>query len=129
MVNTTSCMIFGSTEHPEEAWQYLKWYTSTETQIRYANDIVAYIGPEARWFSSNIEAFDTLSWDKTLKAAVQEQRESCVGIPNVIGGYITARHQENARVRSVVNNMNLPRIARTGGGRYQPRADGEKRRI
>lgn len=106
VVNTTSCMIFGSTEHPEEAWQYLKWYTSAETQIRYANDIVAYIGPEARWFSSNIEAFDTLSWDKTLKAAVQEQRESCVGIPNVIGGYITARHQENARVRSVVNNMN-----------------------
>ena len=106
VVNTTSCMIFKSTEHPNEAWEYLKWYTSADTQIRYANDIVAYIGPEARWFSSNMEAFDTLSWDKTLKAAVKEQRDYCKGVPNVIGGYITARHQENARVRSVVNGMN-----------------------
>ena len=53
-----------------------------------------------------MEAFDNLSWDKTLKAAVQEQRDYCKGVPNVIGGYITARHQENARVRSVVNGMN-----------------------
>ena len=105
-VGTTSCMIFKSTEHPNEAWEYLKWYTSAEAQTRYANDIVAYIGPEARWFSSNMEAFDTLSWDKTLKAAVKEQRDYCVGVPNVVGGYITGRHQENARVRSVVNNMN-----------------------
>lgn len=105
-VGSTSVMIFNTTEYPEESWKYLSWYLSSETQIRYANDIVAYIGPEARWFSSNMQAFDNLSWDKTLKAAVQAQREFCVSVPNVVGGYITARHQENARVRSVVNGMN-----------------------
>ncbi len=105
-VGSSSVMIFKTTDYPQEAWQYLSWYLSAETQIRYANDVVAYIGPEARWFSSNMEAFDTLSWDKTLKSAVAEQRKFVVSVPNVVGGYITARHQENARVRSVVNGMN-----------------------
>lgn len=102
----TSSMIFESTEHLNECWQFLKWYTSTETQTRYATDIVSYIGPEAKWFSANTQSFDGLSWDNSLKTAVQAQRVWCKGVRNVIGGYITARHETNAYTRSVVGTTN-----------------------
>ena len=37
---------------------------------------------------------------------IEEQRDWLRGIPNVVGGYITTRHIENARVRTVINNVN-----------------------
>jgi hypothetical protein len=82
----------------------LKWYTDKETQIRYSNDIVSTVGAEARWCSANIEAFDNLSWETNLKQVIKEQRDWYVDMPNVIGGYITPRYVENARVRVVVQN-------------------------
>jgi ABC-type glycerol-3-phosphate transport system substrate-binding protein len=105
-VNSTSIMIFKSSKKIQESWEFLKWYTSKDVQVRYADDLVAYIGPEAKWCSANVEAFDSLSWDNNLKKVIVEQRNWCKGVPNVVGGYITARQVENARVRSVIEGQN-----------------------
>ena len=89
----------------DEGWEFLKWYTDKETQIRYANDISSTVGAEARWCSANLDAFDALSWESSLKEVIINQRKWYVDMPNVIGGYITPRYIENARVRTVVQGQ------------------------
>jgi ABC-type glycerol-3-phosphate transport system substrate-binding protein len=102
--STTAAIILEGSKLKQESWEFLKWYTDKETQIRYSNDIVSTVGAEARWCSANIEAFDNLSWETNLKQVIKEQRDWYVDMPNVIGGYITPRYVENARVRVVVQN-------------------------
>lgn len=101
-VGTTAAMILKNSDKIDEAWDYLKWYTSTETQVRYANDIRSVIGPEALWASANVEAFNQLPWDANLKGVIEEHQKWYRDMPNVIGGYITTRWIENARVGVVV---------------------------
>lgn len=103
--NTTAAVILSGTEHKDEAWKFLKWYTEADTQTQYANDIASTVGAEARWCSANLDAFDALSWESSLKEVIMEQRQWYVDMPNVIGGYITPRYIENARVRTVVQGM------------------------
>ncbi len=99
---TTAAMILADSDVKEECWEFLKWYTSTDVQTRYATDITSTVGAEARWCSANIEAFDNLSWETNLRSVIEEQRQWYIDMPNVIGGYITPRYIENARVRTVV---------------------------
>lgn len=105
-ISSTSAMIFKSCKNVKEAWKFLTWYTSKSTQLRYASDLVSYIGPEAKWASANIEAFDEMSWENSVKKVLIEQRKESRGMPSVVGGYITARHLENARVRTVLQGVN-----------------------
>ncbi|MHB1454173.1 MAG: extracellular solute-binding protein [Saccharofermentanales bacterium] len=106
-IATTSIMMFNDHTIENEGWEFIKWYTSEKIQERYANDLISYIGSAAKWFSANTEAFDSLSWDTNLESVIRGQRDFLQGVPNVVGGYITARHIENARVRTVVNGMNF----------------------
>ena len=106
MLTLTSSMIFSDTEFLDASWEFVKWYSSADVQLRYANDLVASIGSSAKWFSANLEAFDKLSLDTQLRTVVKTQRQWLKGVPNVKGGYISARHIENARVRTVIQGMN-----------------------
>jgi len=99
---TTAGIILSSSEKKEIAWNFLEWYTRTETQTRYANDVISFIGPEARWNSANIEAFNQLPWDANLRKVIEVQKDDYKDAPNVIGGYIVGRWIENARVGVVV---------------------------
>ena len=106
MLTLTSSMIFADTEVLDASWEFVKWYSSSEVQLRYANDLVASIGSSAKWFSANLDAFDKLSLDTQLRTVVKTQQQWLKGVPNVKGGYISARHIENARVRTVIQGMN-----------------------
>jgi ABC-type glycerol-3-phosphate transport system substrate-binding protein len=97
--------IFQDSKVQKESWEFLKWYTSAKVQTRYANEIVSTVGAEARWCSANIEAFDNLPWEANLKNVIVDQRKWYTSIPNVVGGYITLRLIENARVRVIVQNQ------------------------
>ena len=99
---TSAAFILKDSELTTESWKFLEWYTRKDVQAQYASDIMTTVGMEARWCSANVEAFDQLPWENSLRKVIVEQREWYVDTPNVIGGYILARHLENARVRSVV---------------------------
>lgn len=105
-ISSSSVMIFKSCKDINNAWKFLDWYTSKDTQLRYAADLVSYIGPEAKWTSANVEAFDAMSWENNFRKVLAEQRKQSCGIPSVVGGYITARQLENARVRTVLQGLN-----------------------
>lgn len=105
-VSGTSIMIFNSTKSLEAAWKFAKWYTSAETQKTYADMLQATVGSSSQWFSANTEAFSLLSWTNKERKIVNEQLSQVQGMPTVIGGYITSRNLENARVRTVIQGMN-----------------------
>lgn len=89
-------MIMSGTDYPEESWEFLKWWTSAETQISYSNEMESALGASARVATANLEAFEMISWPSTDMKALLEQFENVEGIPQVPGGYYTWRSINNA---------------------------------
>ena len=90
----------------EASWEFLKWWSSTETQVRFGQDIESLIGSQARWPTANREAFAQLPWPPHHTAVIREQSYWYTEIPNVLGGYFTGRHVRNAWNRVVIGDMN-----------------------
>lgn len=100
--NVSSCLIFANSKDKESAWKYLKWWTSADTQADYGMEIEALQGASARWATANIEAFSRLPWANKISKIIEEQWNNVRGVPQIAGGYYTARSLDNA-IRTVVN--------------------------
>ncbi len=89
-------MIMADTEYPEESWEFLKWWTSAETQTLYGREMESLMGAAGRVATANIEALGNLSWQVDAYEALMEQFDQVQGIPQVPGGYYTWRNVNNA---------------------------------
>ncbi len=107
---STAVVIFRDSKYPEAAWELMKWWTSTEVQTRYAEEIEALIGIEAKWNTANVEAFNNLPWPKGDLQAILDQWEWFREKPVVLGDYFTPRHVVNAWNAVVLEGQN-PREA------------------
>ena len=85
-----------ATKHPDESWEFLKWWTSTETQTLYGREMESLMGASARVATANTEALANLSWPMRDYRALVEQMQYVRGIPQVPGGYYTWRNINNA---------------------------------
>lgn len=99
----TASVILASTEHPEEAWTFLKWWVGEKAQIRYAQDIESRVGVIGRVTCANTKALESLGYSTEMKAALLRQRESVQEIPQVPGNYYLDRDLLNA-FRDVIYN-------------------------
>ena len=99
-----------STEDKEAAWEFMKWWTSEDTQVQYGREMEGLMGAAARYPTANINALDQLPWPVTDYENLKAQFEWVQGIPEVPGGYFTGRHLLNAFYK-VVNNQVEPREA------------------
>jgi len=100
-------IIMSQSQHKEEAWEFLKWWTSTETQERFGKEMEAYMGVQARWNTANIQAFKRLPWNSQDLKVIEEQLQWANETPVVLGGYFTGRHVSNAWNRVVLESMNV----------------------
>ena len=100
-------MILANTGKEEQAWEFLKWWTSTEIQNAYCQEIEASLGTEARWNTANIESFHSLAWKKEDLDVIKIMMEQDKEMPNVVGGYYTTRHLTNAWNKVVISGGNL----------------------
>lgn len=89
-------IIMANTEHPEESWEFLKWWTSAETQTLYGREMESLMGASARVATANLDALANLSWPIKDYNELMEQFEQVRGIPQVPGGYYTWRNVNNA---------------------------------
>ena len=71
--NSTACMIFNDTEQPEEAWQFLRWWLDSETQLEFSVKCLSTLGQEYQWNTANIQAFSQLPFDSEVKELALEQ--------------------------------------------------------
>lgn len=96
-------VIMKQSDSPEASWEFLKWWTSADVQMRFANEVEALMGAEARWNTANKEAFLSLSWNKEDIEVIKEQWNWAKETPIVLGGYFTSRHLTNAWTSVVVS--------------------------
>ncbi|MBP3610419.1 MAG: extracellular solute-binding protein [Lachnospiraceae bacterium] len=89
-------MIMADTEYPEESWEFLKWWTSAETQTMYGREMESLMGSAARVPTANYEAFTNMAWPVSDFEALEESMQWATGIPQVPGGYYSWRNVNNA---------------------------------
>lgn len=89
-------IIMSDTEHPQECWEFLKWWTSAETQTLYGREMESLMGASARVATANLEAMGNLSWPVRDYKEIMSQFEQVQGIPQVPGGYYSWRNLNNA---------------------------------
>lgn len=89
-------MIMSDTEYPKESWEFLKWWTSAETQTMYGREMESLMGSAARVPTANYEAFTNMAWPVNDFKALEKSMEWVKGIPQVPGGYYSWRNVNNA---------------------------------
>lgn len=89
-------LIMADTKYPDESWEFLKWWTSAETQTMYGREMESLMGSSARVATANLEALENLSWPVDDYNALMSQFQQVRGIPQVPGGYYSWRNVNNA---------------------------------
>lgn len=110
LCSVSGAVILSNSEAVEESWEFLKWWTSADTQARYGRELETVMGTGARYASANIEAMKAVEWDRGIKEALTVQRESLVGMPSIAGGYYTSRNFDFAFRDVVYDDANLREV-------------------
>lgn len=113
----SAAVIMKQTKNKDDAWQFLKWWTDKDTQVRFGREMEGLMGAAARYPTANVEALEELPWPIADYRNLQDQWQWVRGIPEVPGGYFTGRHLDNA-FREVVNNGTNTREALLDYVRY-----------
>ena len=99
--DVTTAMIFANTKMKDEAYEFLKWWLSSETQLRYANDLQAKYGSDYIWNSANHVAFAQMSYPLSHKQVILEQWQWQKEILRHPASYILERSLSNAWIQIV----------------------------
>ncbi len=89
-------IIMADTKYPQECWEFLKWWTSAETQTMYGREMESLMGSAARVPTANLVAFENMPWPVDDLEALKDAFTYIKGIPQVPGGYYTWRNVNNA---------------------------------
>jgi ABC-type glycerol-3-phosphate transport system substrate-binding protein len=105
-----SCIMVAGTDKPEEGWEFLKWWMSTETQVDFQQQLILNYGMEYLWSSANLEAFQYSPIPDEDKAVILEQWEWLQEPTKLPGSYMEERELSNAWNKIVFDGVN-PRVA------------------
>ncbi len=89
-------LIMSATKEPEACWEFLKWWTSAETQTSFGYEMESLQGEAGRVPTANMEAFANIAWKASDMEALLDQYQWVRGIPQVPGGYYSWRNVNNA---------------------------------
>ncbi|UQZ37549.1 ABC transporter substrate-binding protein [Paenibacillus sp. PK3_47] len=89
----------------DASWEFMKWWTSEETQTVFGREMEGLMGAAARYPTANIKALDSLPWPVADYDNLKAQFEWAEGVPEVPGGYFTGRHLFNAFYKTVVGSV------------------------
>ncbi|MDO9629132.1 MAG: extracellular solute-binding protein [Acholeplasmataceae bacterium] len=109
-VGAQANMIMSSTKYPEESWNFLKWWMSTDIQSEFAFLLQSTYGQAYFWNTANVDAFKTLSMPDEYKNIVLEQWGYGIEASRIPGTYMVEREISNAWTKIVFSGMN-PRQA------------------
>lgn len=92
----TACIMLSTAQDKAAAWDFMKWWTDTDTQVSYSREMESLLGTSARYPSANVEAMGQLPWSARDYNVLQAQAKWAKGVPEVPGSYYTPRHINNA---------------------------------
>lgn len=105
--------ILSQTEMPEEAWTFLKWWSSAEVQSSFGNLLQSTYGSEYIWPTANREAFESLPLKSAHKKIILEQMAWMTEAPWVLGTYMLERELSNAFISVAVDGTDARRALDT----------------
>lgn len=103
-------IMFANTDQPDEAWEFMKWWMSTETQVEFQQQLILNYGLEYLWNSANVEAFAFSPIPQAHKDVILEQWEWLQEPVKLPGSYMQERELSNAWNKIVFDGVN-PRVA------------------
>ena len=109
-VGAQSNMILSQSDYPDEAWEFMKWWTSTDVQLEFAFTLLATYGKQYFWNTANVEAFAEIPMPVQHKEVIMAQWEYAIEAPRIPGSYMVEREISNAWTNIVFNGDN-PRQA------------------
>ncbi len=103
-----STILFKSTEEREaKAWEYMKWWASTEVQAEFGQTLQMAYGDDYMWPTANLKAFEALPWNTQDKQVIVDQSKWVLESPRILGTYMLEREYSNAFNNIVVDGMTL----------------------
>jgi len=90
-------------EREQMAWEFVKWWSSTDVQAEFGQTIQITYGDEYIWPTANMEAFDMLPINSHDKEVIEEFASNVVDVARVPGTYLLERELSNAFNDIVVN--------------------------
>ena len=93
---TASVLVKGGDDKVADAWEYIKWFTGDTCQAEYSNEMVALMGPSAKYNTANRHALEDLPWTNEELQRIKAQFDNLAAVPNYPGRYILARYTEFA---------------------------------
>jgi len=103
----TNVMMMRGCNDSASAWEFIKWWTSTEAQSIFAIEMESTLGAAAKQPTANVDALTQMSWTSKDANNIISQLKSVKGIPEVPGGYYTSRIIDFA-FSKVYNNLDNP---------------------
>ncbi len=108
-----SVIVKGAEDKMNEAWEYIKWFTGDECQAEYSNEMVALLGPSAKYNTANINALEKLPWTNEELQRIKAQFNSLASVPNYPGRYIITRYTEFAFLSAYNDNADPQQAIRS----------------
>ena len=105
LASITATVILHGCDKMLSSWQFMQWQSSAEVQAKYGNQMVALIGPSAKYEAANVNAIKDLSWTATERLAIEDQMEHLSSIVNYPGSYIIARYMKFAFLDAVNDGL------------------------
>lgn len=100
-------IIFEKSDKKDEAWSFLSWWMSTDTQVLFAETLVNTLGTRYLWNTANLEAFESMRWNQTHKEIILEQWTHLKEVPKIPGSYIVEREISNTWNQVIYDDQNL----------------------
>lgn len=92
IVTVTATVMLNGCKDVDSTWKYMQWQAGGEVQADYGNEMVALVGPAAKYATANLQGISMISWSAAEQASLLEQFDHQAAIPNYPGSYIIARY-------------------------------------
>lgn len=106
VVDTVQSVIMSANKNTEDSWEFVKWWTSTEAQLSFANALESLMGTSARYAAADPEVLKQLPWSNAELLSLLGQFEHTAGLPAAPGNYMTTRMVQYAFNDTVSDNAN-----------------------
>lgn len=103
-------LIMESSKQKKEAWEFIKWWLSDETQTEFGHTMLVKFGSGFIWNTANKGAFEKMSLPSDDRAIIIEQWETAENYRNMPVTYMLERELSDAWY-DVINNGTPARIA------------------
>ena len=92
VATVTATVIVAGCENKDNAWEFLKWQTGSDSQSKYAEKMVSVLGDSGKQATANLVALESLTWTTDEYAEIKYQVSNLASIPNYPGFYIVDRY-------------------------------------